>query len=50
MAVAVWITVFIIIFALGYPVAFGMFISAVLYLIISIIDLATIIDFMVIQY
>jgi tripartite ATP-independent transporter DctM subunit len=50
MAVAVWVIVFVVIFALGYPVAFGMFISSVLYLIIAKIDLATIVDLMVIQY
>jgi tripartite ATP-independent transporter DctM subunit len=50
MAVAVWVIVFVVIFALGYPVAFGMFISSVLYLIIAKIDLATIMDLMVIQY
>ena len=50
MAVAVWLTVFLLIFALGYPVAFGMFISSVLYFIISGIDLSTVMDTMVIAY
>jgi tripartite ATP-independent transporter DctM subunit len=50
MAVAVWVIVFVVIFALGYPVAFGMFVSSILYLMISRIDLATIVDLMVIQY
>jgi len=49
-AVAVWLTVFLLIFALGYPVAFGMFISSVLYFIISGIDLSTVMDTMVIAY
>ena len=50
MAVAVWVIVFVVIFALGYPVAFGMFVSSILYLMISQIDMATIVDLMVIQY
>jgi len=49
-AIAVWLTVFLLIFGLGYPVAFGMFISSVLYLIISGIDLSTVMDTMVIAY
>jgi len=49
-AIAVWLTVFLLIFALGYPVAFGMFVSSVLYLMISGIDLATVMDTMVIAY
>ena len=50
MAVAVWLVTFLIIFTLGYPVAFGMFISAALYLLITGIDLSTVMDTMVIQY
>ena len=50
MAVAVWLTTFLIIFACGYPVAFGMFISAVLYLLIAGVDLSTVMNTMVIQY
>ena len=50
MAIAVWLTVFLLIFALGYPVAFGMFISSVLYFIVSGIDLSTVMDTMVIAY
>lgn len=50
MAVAVWLIVFLAIFALGYPVAFGMFVSSVLYLILSNIDLSTVIDVMIIQF
>lgn len=50
MAVAVWVIVFVVIFALGYPVAFGMFVSSILYLMIAKIDMATIVDLMVIQY
>jgi len=49
-AVAVWLVVFLVIFALGYPVAFGMFVSSVLYLILSHIDLSTVIDVMIIQF
>jgi C4-dicarboxylate transporter, DctM subunit len=49
-AVTVWLTVFLLIFALGYPVAFGMFISSVLYFIIAGIDLSTVMDTMVIAY
>lgn len=50
MAVAVWLIVFLAIFALGYPVAFGMFVSSVLYLILSNIDLSTVINVMIIQF
>lgn len=50
MAVAVWLLTFLVIFAIGYPVAFGMFVSAVLYLLISGIDISTVMDTMVIQY
>ncbi len=50
MAIAVWLTVFLLIFAFGYPVAFGMFVSSVLYLMISGIDLSTVMDTMVIAY
>jgi len=49
-AVAVWLIVFLAIFALGYPVAFGMFVSSVLYLILSNIDLSTVINVMIIQF
>jgi tripartite ATP-independent transporter DctM subunit len=49
-AVAVWLATFLIIFACGYPVAFGMFISAVLYLLIAGVDLSTVMNTMVIQY
>ena len=50
MAVAVWLITFVLIFAFGYPVAFGMFIGSVLYLIVAGIDLSTVMDLMVIQY
>ena len=50
MAVAVWLATFLIIFVCGYPVAFGMFISAVLYLLIAGVDLSTVMNTMVIQY
>ena len=50
MAVAVWLIVFLVIFALGYPIAFGMFIGSVFYLLISGIDLSTVMDVMVIKF
>ncbi len=50
MAVAVWAIVFAAVFALGYPIAFGMFISSVLYLIIAKISLFTVMDVMVIAF
>lgn len=50
MAIVVWLVVFIVIFALGYPIAFGMFISSVLYMIIADIDLFTVMDVMVIRF
>ena len=50
MAIAVWLIVFVAVFALGYPIAFGMLISSVLYLIISHIDLFTVMDIMIIQF
>jgi C4-dicarboxylate transporter DctM subunit len=49
-AVAVWFIVFAAVFALGYPIAFGMLISSVLYLIIAHIDLYTVMDIMIIQF
>jgi len=49
-AVAVWAIVFAAVFALGYPIAFGMFISSVLYLIIAKISLFTVMDVMVIAF
>jgi C4-dicarboxylate transporter DctM subunit len=49
-AIIVWLVVFLVVFALGYPIAFGMFISSVLYLIIEGIDLVTVMDVMVIQF
>jgi tripartite ATP-independent transporter DctM subunit len=50
MAVAVWLIVFAAVFALGYPIAFGMFISSILYLLIAKIDLFTVMDVMVIAF
>ena len=50
MALAVWLIVFVAVFALGYPIAFGMLISSVLYLIISHIDLFTVMDIMIIKF
>jgi tripartite ATP-independent transporter DctM subunit len=50
MAVAIWLIVFGGIFALGYPIAFGMIISSIIYLLVSGIDLFTVMDVMVIQF
>jgi tripartite ATP-independent transporter DctM subunit len=49
-AVAVWLIVFGVIFVLGYPIAFGMFISSVFYLLLTGVDLSTLMDVMVIQF
>jgi C4-dicarboxylate transporter DctM subunit len=49
-AIVVWLLVFLVVFALGYPIALGMFISSILYLIIAGIDLFTVMDVMVIQF
>jgi tripartite ATP-independent transporter DctM subunit len=50
MAIVVWLVVFLFVFASGYPVALGIFISSVLYLLIASVDLSTVLDVMVIQY
>ena len=50
MAVIVWLVVFVAVFALGYPIALGMFVSSVLYFVLRGIDLTTILDIMVIQF
>ncbi len=50
MAVAVWLLIFAVSFVLGYPIAFGMFISGIVYFILSGIDLTNIMDIMVIQF
>ena len=50
MAVAIWLIVFGMVFVLGYPIAFGMFISSVLYLMLSKLALSTVMDTMVIQF
>jgi C4-dicarboxylate transporter, DctM subunit len=50
MAVTVWLFVFCLIFALGYPIGFGMIISSIIYLILSGISLFTVMDVMVIQF
>jgi tripartite ATP-independent transporter DctM subunit len=50
MAVAVWLIAFAAVFALGYPIALGMLISSVLYFLLSDIDLATVMDMMVIKF
>lgn len=50
MALAVWLFLFAAVFALGYPIALGMFISSVFYLIISHIDLFVVMDIMIIKF
>src|SRR4030042_2543512 len=50
MAVAVWLFVFCLIFALGYPIGVGIIISSIIYLILSGISLFTVMDVMVIQF
>jgi C4-dicarboxylate transporter DctM subunit len=50
MAVGAWLFVFCLTFALGYPIAFGMMISSVIYLLLSGISLFTVMDMMVIQF
>ena len=50
MAIIVWAVVFAAVFALGYPIAFGMFISSVLYLLLSHVSLMTVMDLMVIKF
>lgn len=50
MAIAVWALVFVAIFVVGYPIALGMFVSSVLYFVLSGIDLTTVLDIMVIQF
>ncbi|HUX14676.1 MAG TPA: TRAP transporter large permease [Spirochaetia bacterium] len=50
MAVVTWLVIFVISFALGYPLAFGMFMGAASYVILSHINLSTILNVMVIQY
>jgi len=50
MAVGIWLAVFALMFLLGYPFAFAMIVSSVLYLIISGIDITNVVDIMVIQF
>ena len=50
MAVAIWIACFVLMFALGYPFGFAMFISSALYIIFAGIDVTNILDVMVIQF
>ena len=50
MAIIVWALVFAAIFAMGYPIALGMFISSALYLLLSHIDLSLVMDTMVIKF
>lgn len=50
MAIIIWISVFAIVFAMGYPIAMGMLISSALYLLVSHIDLSLLMDMMVIKF
>ncbi len=50
MGVIVWLIAFVAFFAMGYPVAFGMFISSTFYLLISGLDLSILMDEMVIKF
>ena len=50
MAVTVWLLIFAVSFVLGYPIAFGMFISGIVYFLLTGIDLTNIMDIMVIQF
>ncbi|MFW6139247.1 MAG: TRAP transporter large permease [Spirochaetota bacterium] len=50
MGLAVWLGVFAAIFALGYPIAFGMFISSVIYFLIADVNLFTVMDLMIIKF
>ncbi|MFQ6065730.1 MAG: TRAP transporter large permease [bacterium] len=50
MAVAVWLIAFAAVFALGYPIALGMLVSSVLYFLLSNVELATVMDMMVIKF
>ncbi|MEA1964694.1 MAG: TRAP transporter large permease [Candidatus Aerophobetes bacterium] len=50
MAIIVWILVFAAVFAMGYPIALGMFISSALYLLLSHIDFSLLMDMMVIKF
>ncbi len=50
MAVGIWIVCFVLMFALGYPFGFAMFISSALYIIFAGIDVTNILDVMVIQF
>lgn len=45
-----WLAIFIVFFALGYPVAFGMMISSIIYLMVEHVSLFTIINLMVIKF
>jgi len=49
-ALIVWLTIFIGAFALGYPIAFAMFISSTLYLLIEGLNPALLLDNMVITF
>jgi len=50
MGVIVWGIVFAAIFAMGYPIALGMFISSAIYLLLEGLDLALLLDNMVISF
>ena len=50
MALTVWLVIFILMFALGYPIALGMFVSSTFYMVLSGLDLQTVMDVMVISF
>lgn len=50
MAVVIWLVTFAAVFTMGYPIGLGMLISSALYLLLSNIDLATLMDMMVIKF
>ncbi|RLE08761.1 TRAP transporter large permease [Candidatus Aerophobetes bacterium] len=50
MAVVVWMVIFVAVFAMGYPIALGMFISSAFYLLLSHVDLSLLMDMMVIKF
>ncbi|MCD6238689.1 MAG: TRAP transporter large permease [Thermotogae bacterium] len=50
MGLIVFIIVFAAVFAMGYPIAIGMFVSSALYLLISHIDLSILMDMMAIKF
>jgi tripartite ATP-independent transporter DctM subunit len=50
MALIAWLIAIVVIFILGYPIALGMFVGFVLYLLISGVDLSILMNLMVIRF